>query len=181
MTTDELIRLIEERSILPKNVDCYGNTFFGTTDEGIAIGWLHYISGAAPKLEGVKPESPLIKNHPHWEQLNQFNGCKLYEGNFILYGVHGHGEMSKSAYPWDWILACLEHDAEEYLTYGDIDELVPIGVTKHEGNRVTLLQNFDAEVFGINLKTGKKICEWTTTDHLISSEIFRLNHVYNAN
>jgi len=181
MKTNELIRLLDKKTILAPNTDRHGNVYFGTSDEGLSVGWLHYISAVPSKLGGVEHEIEFVKNHPYWQQLYQFNGCSLFEDKFTLFGVHGHGEGSESAYPWDWILACLEHDAAEHNDFGNIQEYTPIGISTYEKFEKTLLQKRDSSIIGVNLKAGDLMNNWIDVDDLISSEVTRLSSQYAVN
>lgn len=176
MKWDQLTDLLDEEWKSLKSVDEFGNVYYGTLDEGLRLGWLHYVCRVAPQLDEVVSEALFASKHPYWTQLRQFNGCKLFENRFRLYGVHAHEEMNEAAFPFNWLLICEEFECEEYETFGDITAYLPIGSVKHPDFKENLLQRFDGKIMGVDLKKQTLQNEWADIDDLIVSEVNRLKN-----
>lgn len=174
MKQDQLTNLLDEDWKSIKSRDEFGNVYYGTSDEGLTLGWLHYVCRIAPQLEQVEAEDQITENHPYWQQLRLFNGFNLFEGRFVLYGVHAHEEMNEAAYPFDWLLTCFEFYCEKNEKFGDITKFLPIGAIENVDFEEILLQRFDGKVVGVDMDKQILLNEWEDIDDLIVSEVSRL-------
>jgi hypothetical protein len=154
-----------------------GTRLYGARSEGKPLGWLHRVCCPLDKarLDAFADENPFQKAFHYPDQWEEFNGAYLFTEALYLFGLHLGKPQYASDQPYDMVSLNFGY----YNLASRYDGLL-IGGSNMKRRSYFYIETRHGEVLAIDRDTSDQIFAWPDYETFVTSEIDRLNRIFDA-